>query len=101
MPAGISSMARMCSMLLSGVGFSNGWAAFMLKNPPPLVPRCLMLSRLATGPISSCCVRPPSSVWANTSVFKVWGTPCQTYTRASTKDSGSSTRHKIRTKSTQ
>ena len=27
---------------MSGVGFSNGWAELMLKNPPPLVPSCLM-----------------------------------------------------------
>jgi hypothetical protein len=27
-----------------GVGFSNGCAALALKNPPPLVPSCLIAS---------------------------------------------------------
>ena len=32
------------------VGFSNGWAEFALKNPPPLVPSILIASWDATGP---------------------------------------------------
>ena len=34
------------------VGFSNGVVEFAPKNPPPFVPRCLMLSKEATGPIA-------------------------------------------------
>ena len=37
-------------MFANGVGFSNGWAEFALKNPPPFVPSCLIASWLATGP---------------------------------------------------
>ncbi len=47
--------------LVSGVGFSNGWALLALKNPPPLVPSSLIASCDATGPIAIVCV-PPSSV---------------------------------------
>ena len=38
-----------------GVGFSNGWALFALKNPPPLVPNSLMNSCDATGPCAMVC----------------------------------------------
>ncbi len=34
----------------SGVGFSNGCAEFTLKNPPPLVPSCLIAICDAAGP---------------------------------------------------
>ena len=74
---GIKSMDRMCSTLLKGVGFSNGCAAFTLKKPPPLVPMCLMLSKLATGPRMSCW-RAPSTVVATASLLKVCGMPCHT-----------------------
>ncbi len=33
-----------------GVGFSYGWAALALKNPPPLVPSILMATWEAAGP---------------------------------------------------
>lgn len=43
-------------MLVSGVGFSNGCAAFMLKKKlPPLVPICLIDSKAATAPTINCC----------------------------------------------
>ena len=42
---------RSCSRkLVSGVGFSNGWAEFALTMPPPLVPSSLMVSCEAIGP---------------------------------------------------
>jgi hypothetical protein len=81
----------MCSVLVSGVGFSNGCAAFMLKKPPPLVPMCLIDSRLATGPVMICW-RAPSSVVAHASDASVCGMPCHTYTSAIAKLSGSSRR---------
>src|SRR5882762_909012 len=28
-------------LMIQAVGFSNGWAEFTLKKPPPLVPSCL------------------------------------------------------------
>ncbi len=49
-PRGITSRSRCSKKLVSGVGFSNGWAALALKKPPPLVPSCLMASCEATGP---------------------------------------------------
>src|ERR1700757_4329616 len=41
---------------VSGVGFSNGWALFAPKNPPPFVPYILMASCEATGPCAIVCV---------------------------------------------
>ena len=37
--------------LLNGVGFSKGWAEFTPKNPPPLLPSCLMAICEAAGPM--------------------------------------------------
>ena len=51
--------------LLRGVGFSKGCAALALKNPPPLVPRCLIAIWEATGPTAMVCLA-PSSVVAST-----------------------------------
>ncbi len=51
-------MAKMRNIemkLVSGVGFSNGWALLALKKPPPLVPSCLIASCEATGPSASVC----------------------------------------------
>ena len=39
----------------SGVGFSNGCAELTLKNPPPLVPSCLIAICDAAGPSASVC----------------------------------------------
>ena len=47
------------------VGFSNGWAALALKNPPPLVPSILIATWEATGPTAIVCFA-PSSVVAST-----------------------------------
>ncbi len=35
-------ITHISTKLLNGVEFSNGWAEFTLKNPPPFVPICLM-----------------------------------------------------------
>src|SRR5437868_2214781 len=43
---------------LNLVGFSNGWAEFALKNPPPFVATILIASWLATGPPGILCVAP-------------------------------------------
>ena len=37
------------------MGFSNGWAALALKNPPPLVPSILIATCDATGPCATDC----------------------------------------------
>ncbi len=42
----------------NGVGFSSGWAELALKNPPPLVPSCLMAIWDAAGPTAMTCVCP-------------------------------------------
>ena len=56
------------SRLLQGLGFSNGWAEFGPKKPPPFVPACLIATRAATGPRAivwvSNFVAAPSSVAA-------------------------------------
>ena len=46
---GMSRIAMISTILLSGVGFSNGCAEFAAKMPPPLVPSSLMASCEATG----------------------------------------------------
>ena len=45
--AGIAKISSIERRLLSGVGFSNGCAAFAFKNPPPFVPE--LLDRLLRG----------------------------------------------------
>ena len=47
---GIRIVARSSSRSVNPLGFSNGWAELVLKNPPPLVPICLIEIWLATGP---------------------------------------------------
>ena len=58
----------------SAVGFSNGCAEFALKNPPPLVPSCLIASCEATGPPGRLWV-PPVSVVTSVKPVKFWMTP--------------------------
>ena len=60
-PAGIAKIRDMEKKLVSGFGFSKGWAALALKKPPPFVPNCLMTSCEATGPMAITCW-PPSRV---------------------------------------
>ena len=56
------------------VGFSIGVAEFAPKNPPPFVPRCLIISSAATGPIAITCFV-PSMVSTTTFPEKFCGTP--------------------------
>jgi hypothetical protein len=56
---------KMMKMFVNGLGFSNGWAALTLNQPPPLLPRSLMDSWDATGP-------PGMTWWAPDSVVIVW-----------------------------
>ena len=55
-------MSSISTKLVSGVGFSNGWALLALKKPPPLVPSSLIASCEATGPSASICLAPSSVV---------------------------------------
>ena len=48
--AGISRIDSSSKKFDSGVGFSNGCAELTLKNPPPLVPSCLIAICDAAGP---------------------------------------------------
>ena len=57
--AKIRSISR---KLVSGVGFSKGWALLALKKPPPLVPSSLIASCEATGPMAMICLAPSSVV---------------------------------------
>ncbi len=52
------STSSISKKLVNAVGFSNGWAEFVLKKPPPLVPSSLIASCEATGPIPIDWVRP-------------------------------------------
>ncbi len=94
------SIAIICRMLISTVGFSNGCAEFTLKNPPPLVPRILIASCDATGPSEMTCFT-PSSVVASTVPAKVCGMPCQTHTSAPITEIGSSRYSVMRVRSAQ
>ena len=52
----ITSSRKISTQFVHVVGFSNGCAELALKKPPPLVPRSLMASWLATGPpVMVCC----------------------------------------------
>src|SRR5207247_6623315 len=41
------------SRFVTPLGFSNGWAEFAPKNPPPFWPNILIDSQEATGPIGT------------------------------------------------
>jgi hypothetical protein len=75
---------------VSGVGFSNGWAEFTLKKPPPSPLSSLIASCVATGPSAMSCV-PPVMVFASMYCAKVCGTPCATKNTAAATQIGSST----------
>ena len=84
----------------SPVGFSNGWAEFALKNPPPLLPSSLIASWDAIGPIDRVWWAP----WRVVTVvgaFEVSGTPCQTRMTAATMLIGSRMYRTPRVRSTQ
>ena len=82
------------------VAFSNGNAELTLKNPPPLVPSCLMAICEATGPSASTCSK-PWRVVRLTEPVKVWTTPWETSTSVPMIDSGSRMYSSDRVRSTQ
>src|ERR1700722_18512856 len=59
---GISSRVKMMKMFVNGFGLSNGCAALVLNQPPPLLPRFLMISEEPTGPPGIVCCAPDSGV---------------------------------------
>ena len=71
---GITSIRKTSKRLVHGVGFSNGCAAFALKNPPPLVPSSLIASCEATGPPGTVAV-PPVIVDTSWNPARFWMTP--------------------------
>ena len=71
---GMITMLNISMKLLNGVEFSNGWAELTLKNPPPLVPSCLMAIWLAAGPPAITWVV-PSTVVTSVCPWKFWMTP--------------------------
>ena len=75
---------------VSGLGFSKGWAALALRDPPPLVPSCLIASWEANGPRAMTCV-PPSRVVTSWYGASVWIIPWETKTRVTIMQIGSST----------
>ena len=82
------------------VAFSNGKVELTLKNPPPLVPSCLMAIWEATGPRASTCSKPPRVV-SVTEPVKVCTTPWETSSSAPITDSGSRMYSSVRVRSTQ
>ena len=80
------------------VGFSSGVVEFAPRKPPPLVPRCLMISSAAMGPMAMVW-KVPSSVFTTMLASKFWGTPCHTSSRPPTMENGSSRRVVMRVRS--
>ncbi len=127
--AGIRMIESSSTKFDNGVGFSNGWAEFALKNPPPFVPSCLIAIWDATGPTAICwsvtlivwvrgCPRASSTGFPLASVSgcaydagsssvavlyaeSVCGTPCQASSSATAMDSGIRMYRTPRTVSTQ
>src|SRR6266851_2115876 len=52
---GNSIMQKVVKKLVPAFGFSNGWAEFMPKKPPPLVPIIFIGTKAASGPITMVC----------------------------------------------
>ena len=80
------------------VGFSNGVEELAPRKPPPLVPKCLMISRAAMGPMAMVW-KVPSRVFNTTLESKFWGTPCHTSNRPPTMENGSNRRVVMRVRS--
>ena len=97
---GSDRMANISSQFVSGVGFSSGWEELALRKPPPLLPSSLIHSCEAIGPYAMVCCA-PSRVVIVWGVLHVWGTPCQTRTRAPTRAIGSRMYSTPRVRSTQ
>ena len=81
-------IARSSTKFVNALAFSNGMAELTLKNPPPLVPSCLIATCEATGPTDRSWSA-PSTVFAVTAWPMVWSTPPATKRTATTIDSGS------------
>ena len=79
-------IASVVKKFVVAVGFSSGWAEFMPKKPPPLVPSILIGMMAATGPTTIVCgfawplssvpIAPGSRVVATSVLAKVIGMPC-------------------------
>ncbi len=93
-------MASIWMKSATAVGFSKGWAALALKNPPPLVPSILMITCEATGPTAMVWIA-PSGVTAANEAAKVCTMPWPTSSSAPGTHSGSSTYRVARTRSVQ
>ena len=75
--------------MVRAVGFSKGWAGSALKNPPPLVPSCLMASMKPTGPRAMVWVTPLRASWIVTGPARVCTAPWPTKMMPATKAIGS------------
>ena len=96
----MATIAHNSMKLVSGLGFSSGWAELALKKPPPFEPSCLIASWLATGPpgiVCSCF----SSVVTVSDPVKFWITPPAMSATAMTNASGRRIRVMVRVRSTQ
>ncbi len=87
-------MRNISYILDKPVGFSNGWAEFDTKNPPPLLPSSFIDSREATGPIVVCCSVVLLLIVDSNGLIvidesRVWGTPIIIKINAETNETGS------------
>ena len=98
--AGKSIMEQSSARLVRMVGFSSGVAELAPKKPPPFVPKCLIDSSAAIGPLAISC-NFPSKVVTVILEAKFCGTPCQTRNKPTKKDIGNKKRVMMRMKSTQ
>ena len=93
-------MSTISKRFVQDVGFSNGCAEFVLKNPPPFVPSSLIASCEATGPPGRFCVL-PASVVSSVKPLKFCTTPPMMSTIALRNAKGRSSRNDPRNRSTQ
>ena len=85
---GMHKIKAIDKKLVSPVGFSNGMAPLALKNPPPLVPSCLMVSWEATGPRGMICLTLFNRSWMCAGPLRVWIAPWAMNTMAKMKAIG-------------
>ena len=97
---GMTRSRKISKKLLSALGFSNGWAEFALKIPPPFVPSSLMASWDAAGAIGIVFCAPSTPVTSMPERSDIT-TPIPTRMIAATNDSGSMIRTMPRVRSTQ
>ena len=101
---GSTTIEAIDSRFVQGDGFSNGCAEFGPKNPPPLVPACLIATSAATGPRAMVCVANPvtwpSRVVAPAALSKVMGTPRPISATARREQYGTITKSRPRMRST-